>query len=498
MVTSTSTIYALSTAQGRAAVAVIRLSGPRSKPILKRITRSDLPVPRTAALRRLYAPVVSTLGTPVEILDEALTLYFSAPRSFTGEDVVEFHVHGGRAVINAVMGAIRDYGREPNDQVQDGAEFLAPVRYAEPGEFTRRAFANMKIDLTQVEGIGGMIDAETETQRQMAVVSAGGYMRNLYKGWQAELLEISAVMSAIIDFSEEGYFDRSDSLFQDTVEQTKALIRPIQKHLQQTQRTEILLTGIKLALLGPPNAGKSSLLNHLAQRDAAIVSSMAGTTRDLIEVSLELGGYKVVLTDTAGLRPVGSVDDVEAQGIVRAKMKGSEANLVIAVIPAVVEDDAWHDVVRDEVLALQDDSSDKEVMVVLNKIDMLKSAETQIPVLVEQLSHEFNIATRNIYPISCKTGEGVSELTSSMVTKFENLADVSDSPVGASVRVQEVIQDDILPSLLRFLDHAEEEDVVFASEEIRYAAECIGRITGESIGVEDVLGVVFSRFCVGK
>ncbi|KAK9312581.1 GTP-binding protein TrmE N-terminus-domain-containing protein [Lipomyces starkeyi] len=515
--TSTSTIYALSTAPGRAALGVIRLSGPRSQTILQRLTRSAKPSPpRTASLRRLYAPTVTTSSPASEILDDALTLFFPAPKSYTGEDVVELHVHGGRAVINAVMDAVRAYGCEPEDDklARENGDVGAPVRYAEPGEFTRRAYANFRMDLTEVEGVGGMIDAETEMQRVAAISAAGGYMRRLYNSWQAELLEISGLMAAIIDFSEEGYFDRSGSLFHDSIANTSKLLSSIQKHSYQIERSEILLSGVKLALLGPPNAGKSSLLNLLARRDAAIVSTTPGTTRDIVEIGLEIGGYKVVLTDTAGLRLASVVGDVEAQGIIRAKKASAEADVVIAVIPAVMEDPEWHKVVKDEILNLQeigvdnmfDDYSldpmplpEKTIIVALNKIDMMQDPERELPVLVSQISKELNILEDRIFPISCTEGGGVDKLMQYLVKSFEGFADLgSDAPIGASSRVQEIIRNDVVPSLQRFLEHAQDDDVVFASEEIRYAAEAIGRITGETTAIEDVLGVVFSRFCVGK
>ncbi|KAK9477011.1 GTP-binding protein TrmE N-terminus-domain-containing protein [Lipomyces japonicus] len=515
---SNSTIYALSTAQGRAALAVIRLSGPRTTQILQRMTRNaQLPPARMASRRRLFAPKVSITGISTEILDDALAIYFPAPNSYTGEDVVELHVHGGRAVINAVMSAITMYGRDYHDDCEreQTGDVTAAVRYAEPGEFTRRAFDNFKLDLTEVEGIGGMIDAETESQRVAAINSAGGYLRKLYDSWRHELLQISGLMSAIIDFSEEAYLDEPDNLFGDTVATTSKLLQSIRQHVLQIQRSEILLQGVKLALLGPPNAGKSSLLNLLARRDAAIVSNIPGTTRDIIEIGLELGGYKVVLTDTAGLRSVHVVDEIEAQGIMRAKSKSAQADVVIAVLPVVSEDSSWEKVVRDEILGLQnqaddneieyatkDDAKTKTIVVVLNKVDQLSSPMQQIPEAKARICKSFGVPESNIFAISCLENEGIAELTRFLVGRFTELTKLGDdeasSPIGASVRVQEILQHDVVPSLERFLEHAEQEDVVFASEEIRHAAAAIGRITGQTIGVEEILGVVFSKFCVGK
>ncbi|KAK9454745.1 GTP-binding protein TrmE N-terminus-domain-containing protein [Dipodascopsis uninucleata] len=506
------TIYALSTAQGRAALAVIRLSGPRSKTILKRLCRNNFDIEsRKVYLRRLYSPTVSSLGQYAEILDEALAVYFPSPNSFTGEDVVELHVHGGRAVVNSVLAAVRAYGREVEDGTSENdvqtEDILAPVRYAEAGEFTRRAFDNGKLDLTQVEGIGNMIDAETEMQRVAAVNLAEGRSAKVYESWREDLLEIMSQMSAIIDFSEEGYFDNSESLLPSTISTVTMLLNKIRSHVRQIQRSEIVLSGAKLSLLGPPNAGKSSLLNILARRDVAIVSDIPGTTRDTIEISLDIGSYKVILIDTAGLRSLESVDRVESQGIVRTMKKTESADIIIAVLPAKEENLLWHETVRDEIRRLKklgDNESGHEIrkkliIVCLNKIDKLDKPESEIVQLKRAVSKDMSIPEELIFPISCLHETGIEEVLSHVVTYLSDFVDVSSElPIGASMRVQEILRDDVVPSLERFLEHAAAEDVVFASEEIRYAAESIGRITGRSIGVEEVLGVVFSKFCVGK
>ncbi|KAK7204591.1 GTP-binding protein TrmE N-terminus-domain-containing protein [Myxozyma melibiosi] len=510
------TIYALSTAPGRAALGVIRLSGPRSKLILQRLTRTNFdPKPRLASLRRLYSPTVSSAGSATEILDDALTIFFPGPRSYTGEDIVELHVHGGRAVIAAVLRAIASYGQDPALDSGNDGDVAPAVRYAEPGEFTMRAFTNSRLDLTQVEGVGGMIDAETEAQRVAAAASAGGYMRRVYNGWQSELLEISGLMAAIIDFSEEGYFDEQMSdtgvdsdIFADSVAKVRGLLERIRRHVEQIERSEILLGGIKLALLGPPNAGKSSLLNALARRDAAIVSDIPGTTRDVVEVGLELGGYKVVLTDTAGVRgSLTAADAIEAQGIVRARQKSAEADVVVVVVPAIVENAEWHASVRRELQDVCSGKRDPLVLVAVNKIDRLEESEEVLEGVLQRYAREFGVARGNVFGISCTHEIGLSELTERFAASFSTLlygdgeewtTAESSAPVGASARVKEIITQEVVPGLTRFLENARLDDVVIASEEIRYAAECVGRITGESMNVEDVLGVVFSRFCVGK
>lgn len=441
---------------------------------------------------------MSSTGSPSEILDDALTIYFPGPRSYTGEDTVELHVHGGRAVINAVLRSIPAYAEHSPD---DHEGCRPSVRHAEPGEFTMRAFSNSRLDLTQVEGVGGMIDAETEAQRVAAVSSAGGHMRRMYNRWQASLLDIAALMAAVIDFSEEGYFENDDvnedGLFLEAKDSVDQLLTDVRAHVDQIERSEIVLSGVKLALLGPPNAGKSSLLNALARRDAAIVSSQPGTTRDVVELGLELGGYRVVLADTAGLRPTTSADEIEAQGILRAREKSAEADVLVVVVPAVVEVPEWHDVVRDAVHSAL--ARETPVVVAVNKCDLLKTDENKIEEIVQRYAVELSVPSANVFAISCRKSLGFASFTQHLSATFTNLSNLgSDPPVGASQRTKEILSRETVPALERFIEAANRDDVVQASEEVRYAADCLGRVTGESMNVEDVLGVVFSKFCVGK
>ena len=273
------TIYALSSGAGRAGVAVVRVSGSRTRDAVMALA-GPLPKPRTAALRQLQA------HADAGPIDQALVLWFPGPGSYTGEDVAELHVHGGRAVIEAVLAALG---------AMDG------LRLAEPGEFTRRAFLNGKLDLTAAEGIADLIDAETEAQRRQALRQANGALDALYEGWRTQLIEAMALLEAALDFADEG--DVPDDVIAPAWAGLTGLAKAIAAHLADGRRGEILRDGFHVVLAGAPNAGTSSLLNVLARRDVAIVSPEAGTTRDVIEVRLDLGGSPVILSDTAGVRP---------------------------------------------------------------------------------------------------------------------------------------------------------------------------------------------------
>jgi tRNA modification GTPase len=300
------TIYALSSAGGRAGVAVIRVSGPRVIKVIEALTGRAAPRPREAALRALVDPASGVA------LDRALVLFFRGPESFTGEDVAEFHVHGGRAVVASVLGAL------------GGIEGL---RTALPGEFTRRAFENDKLDLTEAEGLGDLIDAETEGQRRQALRQMEGALGRLYEGWRQRLIRVLAHAEADIDFADE---DLPDELTATLGPKIGALAAEIQTHLDDGHRGERLRDGVEVAIIGPPNVGKSSLLNRLAGREAAIVSDEAGTTRDVLEVRLDLGGVPVTLADTAGLRE--AEGRVEREGISRARARAESADLRLVMV----------------------------------------------------------------------------------------------------------------------------------------------------------------------
>ena len=367
----TDTICALSSAPGKAGVAVVRVSGEAVRGCLERLA-GGVPTPRMAVLRTIRDPA-SGQG-----IDRAIVLFYAGPSSFTGEDVAEILLHGGRAVIAAVLAAL---GR-------------AGCRLAEPGEFARRAFENGKIDLTEAEGIADLVDAETEAQRRQALSQANGALAKLYEGWRQELISAMALMEAAIDFSDEADV-AADAVGQAEVIAEDLLAR-IRNHLADGRRGEILREGFRVVLAGPPNAGKSSLLNALAQRDAAIVSPEPGTTRDVIEVRLDLEGLPVIVSDTAGIRE--GAGTIEAEGIRRTMARGREADLVLWLVDRCAP--VW-DV--PEGLSAQED----RVARVLTKQDTVAG---DLPTLQEDGAGSFLV-------VSAVTGEGLGRLVSMIAAR---------------------------------------------------------------------------------
>jgi tRNA modification GTPase len=436
-----------------AGVAVIRLSGPGAEAALAALGVSGLK-PREATLRRLRD------SQRQEILDEALVIWFPAPASYTGEDVAEIHLHGGRAVIEAVTGAL---SRLPG---------LAP---AEPGEFTRRAFLNGKLDLTQAEGIADLIDAETEAQRRQALRQTEGWLGDVYERWRAGLMGALAHLEADIDFAED---DELPSGLADSVVDGLADLRAeIAGHLADGHRGERLREGVYVVIVGPPNVGKSSLLNALAQRDAAIVSSLAGTTRDVIEVHLDLGGVPVIVADTAGLRAASDagVGEVEHEGVRRALARAEAADLKIVVVEA----GAWPPTDA-HTLALIDENA----IVVVNKIDLQ-------PV---EMGPEFR--RRPVFPLSVRTNDGVARMIQALTEIVVQNFGLSAAP-GLTRQRHRAALEACLASLERYLTTRHEAASELVAEDIRLAARALGGITGR-IDVEDLLDIVFRDFCIGK
>lgn len=440
------TIFALATPSGRSGIAVVRLSGPAAGEVLRRLTALPLPPPRKASRRSLCDPETR------EVLDNALILWFSGPGSFTGEDVAELHLHGGRAVIASVMQVL---ARQPG------------LRLAEPGEFTRRAFLAGKLDLTAVEGLADLIDAETEAQRRQALRQMGGALAVLYEGWRGRLLHILAHAEAMIDFPDEDLPEETGARLHGDV---AALRTDIAGHLDDSRRGERLREGVRIAIIGPPNAGKSSLLNWLAGRDAAIVSADAGTTRDVIEVHLDLGGYPVLLADTAGLRE--TPDALEEEGVRRARRWAGGADYRILVldgsVASPVEDRASFD---------QENPS----IVAINKSDLAMSWPTGA-------THE-----ADIFYISVKTGQGMQAFLTRLEQEVARLTAPGDAPSLTRLRHRMALQA-ALEALDRF---AAAPTTDLAAEDLRLAAREIGRITGR-VDVEDLLDVIFRDFCLGK
>ncbi len=451
------TIYALSSGAGRAGVAVLRLSGAGAGAALTALAGS-LPPPRQATLAQLRDPDNG------ETIDRGLVLWFPGPGSFTGEDVAELHVHGGRAVLAA---ALQVLGRIPG------------LRPAEAGEFTRRAFDNGKLDLSEAEGLADLIDAETEAQRRQAVRQLGGALSRLTDGWRDTLVAALAHLEATIDFADEDLTpDADSSAIANTIQHNILCLKnEITLYIDKSYQGERLRCGLSIAIVGAPNVGKSSLLNALARRDAAIVSDVAGTTRDVVEVYLDLDGYPVILADTAGLHDGTSVDDrhasVEVEGMHRARAQAAVADLTIAVfdIRQVRDPDP-------STLALVN----ADTVVVLSKRDL---AEGDGP---------GELGGRPTVAVSAKTGVGMAVLEAVLGREAaERLTYGSDSPLFSRARHRQALTD-CAAALARAVAAPLAE---LAAEDVRLAVRALGRIAGR-VDVEDVLDVIFRDFCIGK
>jgi tRNA modification GTPase len=442
------TIFALSSGAGRAGVAVIRISGPDAGVALTALA-GKRPGARKAVLRRLRDPESG------ETLDRGLVLWFPEPASVTGENVAELHVHGGRAVIDGVLDAL---GR------------ISGLRPAEPGEFTRRAFENDLLDLTAAEGIADLVAAETAAQRRQAQSQLEGALATLYDGWRGRLVEALAQLEAAIDFSDE---DLPESELAKARPALAKLTQEIAAHLDDSHRGERLRDGITVAIVGAPNVGKSSLLNTLAQRDVAIVAETAGTTRDVIEVRLDLAGYPVIVADTAGLRGLDpkAADPIEAEGIRRARARAETADIRIVVFD--VAQPANPDGLR---------MVDDRAIIAVNKIDLVKRGVPE------------RIAEREALGISTVTGAGIPGLLERLgAVVAERFAAGAEAPALTRTRHRQALEDCL--AALRRAGEAELPEL--AAEDARLAVRALGRITGR-VDVEDILDVIFRDFCIGK
>ncbi|CAH2354388.1 tRNA modification GTPase Mss1p, mitochondrial [[Candida] railenensis] len=474
------TIYALSTKPGRSAIGVVRISGTQSSYIYQQLTKNAdkkgqaLPKHRLSSVRKLYSPVSNLL------LDEALTIFFKSPKTYTGEDILELHLHGGTAIIQGVLNSIKGL-HDPSRGVN--------IRYAENGEFSKRAFINGRFDLTEIEGIREMIDAETESQRVAALSSMTGNTKQIFMKWRSEIVKNVALLTTVIDFGEDHDIEEVSTLFATVQENINKIHSEILEYLQRVQRSEILLKGIKLVLLGPPNAGKSSLLNILANKDAAIVSDIAGTTRDVIDVPLDINGFKVVVGDTAGIRQTSEANTIEIEGIKRAKVRSLSGDLILIVLP--LDQPNINESLTDHISSLQ--KEDKKILVVLNKSDLVRSVD------VNEFSKRLNIPAESFYIVSCSTGGGIEAFTQTLTDNFKSITlTENNDPVIISARSQDLLANDVLYGFEQFKFWKENDEVVLASESLRQSVEGIGKITGETVGIEEVLDVVFSSFCIGK
>ena len=433
------TIFAPSSGTGRAGVSVLRISGPQAPQALQRLTGRPLPLERRATLAALHDPDSG------ELLDRGLVLWFPAPGSFTGEDVVELHLHGGHAVVSALLDAL---GRLPG---------CAP---AEPGAFTRRAFDAGKLDLAEVEGLADLISAETAAQRRQALRQLDGGLSKRIEVWRDRLARQLAHLEATIDFPDE---DLPDELDTEALNDISAVRKEMDQHLGSAPLGERLREGLEIAILGPPNAGKSSLLNSLAKRDVAIVAETAGTTRDVVEVRLDIEGYPVTIADTAGLRNAEgeALDPVEAEGIRRSLARADSADFKLLVFDATRQPDP-------NILSL----ADADTLICWNKTDLSTGAPPTFP-------------NQAAVALSAKTGEGLSRLIAALsgavAQRFER------------ARHRQAVQEAVAA-----LDRATSQTMPeLSAEDLRIALRALGRVVGR-VDVEDLLDVIFREFCIGK
>ncbi len=437
------TIFALSSGRLPSAIALVRVSGPQAGKIVTALA-GKLPSPRMAT-RALLRDVGQ------RPIDDAVVLWFPGPASATGEDVAEFHVHGGRAVLAALFAALSGFEH---------------VRPAEPGEFTRRAFENGKLDLTEAEGLDDLIHADTDRQRRQALRQLKGLLGDKARDWRARIIEASALIEAGIDFSDEG--DVPAELIAPALAKVKALLAEIEEVLAGQGRSERLRDGLVVAIAGPPNVGKSTLMNQLARREVAIVSPHAGTTRDVIEVQLDLDGYPVTVIDTAGIRETD--DPVEQEGVRRARARAADADLVLWLADL-------------SPVAIQHDGM-APVWTVRNKID-LEAASRPLA----------DASGQGVFEISAIRGDGLSELIAALVGFAQNYFGGSEVGLIGRTRQRKLLQE-TAASLRRCVEVVGQGEEL-AAEELRVAAHSLGRLLGR-VDVEDILDVIFREFCVGK
>lgn len=501
------TIFALSSGTGSTAgVAVIRLSGSAAFEVTRSMLTAPslLPEPRVAALRRLRDPATA------EVLDQALVLCFPGPKSFTGEDVVELHLHGSRAVIAGVTDALAASGS---------------VRPAERGEFTRRAFENGRMDLTEVEGLADLIAADTAEQRRQALRQLGGDVRAVFEAWREELKGCLAHAEAVIDFGD----DVDDGAFEDVIPRVAALRKEMERRMNDDRRGEIVRGGVRVAIVGPANAGKSTLLNILARRPAAIVSPVAGTTRDVVEVSLDMNGVPVIVSDTAGLRER-TDDPVEIEGIRRARQAASCADITLFVQDASLDSFEWssfnatsaHAALNKIQAATSEESTSSfdegertlslslvssSVILVANKLDLVPGQDESPPMYPDS-------SDARIFQTSLKEGRGVDALVNGLEAAVkarvsgdggqdcENGRGVEEAPVITRARHRYHVEEAVKAMEAFELGRTGANREFYlpmdlATEELRIASRELGAVTG-AIHVEEVLDVIFSTFCIGK
>jgi len=442
------TIYALSTGPGISGIAIIRVSGEDTKEVIKLLTNRAVPEPRVATIRK-----INKINTN-ELIDEGIILWFPGPESYTGEDMAEFHIHGSKAVIDALHHSISK---------------IENCRLAEAGEFTKLAFQNGKINLLKAESIADLISAETEIQRQQAIKIMNGKSADKFNNLREKLLKILSHVEAKIDFPDE---DLPEDILKNIKKISNEVILNIKKILDDQKVGERIREGFKIAIIGPTNAGKSSLLNHLSNRDAAIVSEIAGTTRDVIETHLNIDGYPVVVSDTAGIRD--SKNEIEKKGIKLALDKAENADLKLIVIDAKSID--FKGVLKELM--------DENAILVVNKSDLLK----------EDLN--FEIKNYEHVLISVKNNLNVEDLILKIKNKLKNKFITSEDILITRARHRQHLEQS-LNYLKNFEEKNEAEDFDKAAEDLRLATRHLGMIVGK-VDVEEILGSIFNDFCIGK
>ncbi len=433
------TIFALSTAFSKSGVAIIRISGSDSLKVLEYFNIKKKIKPRVATFARLY-------DKGNQLIDEGIVLYFPAPHSFTGEDVIELQLHGSKAVIKIVL------------------EKLSKIFVmAKPGEFSLRAFLNNKLSLTAAEGLADLIDAETKTQAKQALRQMSGELDVLYKKWRQKLIDIQSNIEAYIDFPE----DIESSVLKELGKEVRNLINSFRNHLNDERKGERLREGLHVVIIGEPNVGKSTLFNCLARRDIAITSQYAGTTRDVLEAHIDIGGYPIIISDTAGIRD--SSDPVECEGIERARKRANSADLKIALFDKINNLDS-------KTLSLVDERT----IFVISKAD-------------NQESNFFSVNGMDFLPISVHQNKGIDKLIELIKNKAQEKLTCDDAPIITRQRHRNCIQK-ALEYLLLFDDN---KPIELISEDLRLSARELGKIVG-IIDANEILDSVFSKFCLGK
>ncbi|KAG0665376.1 mitochondrial splicing system protein [Rhodotorula mucilaginosa] len=483
------TIFAPATGKGKSAIAILRISGDDALEVWRRMTASprtrrrfkrevEEPPERRAVLRKIVHPETD------EVLDEGVVVYFPRHSALTAQPTLELHLHGSPALMQLLLKLLPT---------------LSPsFRIAEPGEFTRLAFEAGKMDLTEVEGIRDLVEADTEAQRKLAARQANGQMRQAYDAMRATAIEATALIEALIDFGEDEGI--SEGVYEQAREKVVALSARIQKYLDDGRRGEIIRSGIHLAIVGPPNAGKSSLLNWLARREAAIVTEIPGTTRDVLELSLDFHGYPIVVADTAGLRTT-TRDRVETIGIERAVERAATADIKLCVLSleALFPDTTARGTSNPAPAPAPIDPLtlsliDRDTLIPLNKTDSFKPTRAHLDALRDALrtqGKEWDGGDDDrFWLVSVKEGEGLTELAQGLKDQVQRRFELSDNLDETPIVTQE-----------RHRRHLEvntpSEDIVDAGEELRYAVRSLGQITG-AVDVEEVLGEIFAGFCIGK